>query len=74
MIATSKISTRVSVDADLSQIQELYAISGHAFACLLNEQTFVAEVDGNIVGAIRLAFEDLSFVVRSLFVHQKSRG
>ena len=74
MIVTRKISTRVAVDADLPQIQELYAIWGHAFAYLLNDQTFVAEVGGEIVGAIRLAFEDSSFVVRSLFVHQKSRG
>ncbi|MFT7472072.1 MAG: N-acetylglutamate synthase-like GNAT family acetyltransferase [Kiritimatiellia bacterium] len=74
MIETCKISTRVAVDADLPQIQELYAIWGHSFAYLLNDQTFVAEVDGDIVGAIRLAFEDSSFVVRSLFVHQKSRG
>ncbi|PCI75342.1 MAG: hypothetical protein COB20_13130 [SAR86 cluster bacterium] len=70
----STIKTRVAVDADLLQIQELYAIWGHAFAYLLNDQTFVAEVNGEIVGAIRLTFEDSSFVVRSLFVHQKSRG
>lgn len=74
MIVESSISTRVAVDADLPHIQELYAIWGHAFAYLLNDQTFVAEVDGEIVGAIRLAFEDSSFVVRSLFVHQNSRG
>lgn len=74
MIAASKLSTRVAVDADLPQIQELYAIWGHAFAYLLNDQTFVAEVEDQIVGAIRLAFEDSSFVVRSLFVHQEFRG
>ena len=74
MNVANHIETRVAVDADLPQIQDLYAIWGHAFAYLLNDQTFVAEVDGNIVGAIRLAFEDSSFVVRSLFVHQKFRG
>lgn len=74
MNVANNIKTRVAVDADLPQIQELYAIWGHAFAYLLNDQTFVAEVNGEIVGAIRLAFEDSSFVVRSLFVHQEFRG
>lgn len=74
MNVASSITTRVAVDADLPQIQELYAIWGHAFAYLLNDQTFVAEVNDEIVGAIRLAFEDASFVVRSLFVHQEFRG
>lgn len=74
MNVASNIRTRVAVDADLPQIQELYAIWGHAFAYLLNDQTFVAEVEGQIVGAIRLAFEEASFVVRSLFVHKKYRG
>jgi len=74
MTIDCNIKTRVAVDADLPQIQELYAIWGHAFAYLLNDQTFVAEMNGEIVGAIRLAFEDSSFVVRSLFVHQEFRG
>lgn len=74
MNVASNIKTRVAIDADLPQIQELYAIWGHAFAYLLNDQTFIAEVKGEIVGAIRLAFEDSSFVVRSLFVHQEFRG
>ena len=74
MIVVGRISTRVAIDVDLPHIQELYAIWGQAFAYLLNDQTFVAEVDGEIVGAIRLAFEDSSFVVRSLFVHQDFRG
>ncbi len=74
MKIVSNIKTRVAVDADLPQIQELYAIWGHAFAYLLNDQTFIAEVNGELVGAIRLAFEDSSFVVRSLFVHQEFRG
>ncbi|MBL4580621.1 MAG: GNAT family N-acetyltransferase [Gammaproteobacteria bacterium] len=74
MIVTGRISTRVAIDADLPYIQELYAIWGQAFAYLLNDQTFVAEVNGEIVGAIRLSFEDSSFVVRSLFVHQDFRG
>lgn len=74
MNVTSSIETRVAVEADLPKIQELYAIWGHAFAYLLNDQTFVAEVEGQIVGAIRLAFEEASFVVRSLFVHKKFRG
>ncbi|GJM11604.1 MAG: hypothetical protein DHS20C12_00070 [Pseudohongiella sp.] len=74
MREASSVSTRVAVDGDLPQIQELYAIWGQAFAYLLNDQTFVAEINNQIVGAIRLAFEDSSFVVRSLFVHQDFRG
>ena len=74
MIVAGRISTRVAIDADLPHIQELYAIWGQAFAYLLNDQTFVAEVNEEIVGAIRLSFEDSSFVVRSLFVHQDFRG
>lgn len=74
MNVVNNIKTRVAVDADLPQIQELYEIWGHAFAYLLNDQTFVAEVNSKIVGAIRLAFENSSFVVRSLFVHQEFRG
>ena len=68
------IQTRVAVDADLSQLQELYALWEHTFAYLLNDQTFVAEVDGRIVGAIRLVFEETTFLVRSLYVHKKFRG
>lgn len=67
------LRTRAAVDADLPQIQDLYAIWGHAFAYLLNDQTFVAEVEGRIVGAVRLAFEEANFVVRSLFVLKKYR-
>lgn len=67
------LRTRAAVDADLPQIQNLYAIWGHAFANLLNDQTFVAEVNGRIVGAVRLAFEETNFVVRSLFVLKKFR-
>ena len=74
MIDEQNLSTRRAVDADLPQIQDLYAIWGHAFAYLLNDQTFVAEVDHKIIGAIRLAFEDSSFVVRSLFVNKNYRG
>lgn len=74
MNVINNIKIRDAVDVDLPQIQELYEIWGHAFAYLLNDQTFVAEVDGEIVGAIRLAFENSSFVVRSLFVHQEFRG
>lgn len=69
----SDIRTRVAREADLPQIQELYAIWGHAFVYLLNDQTFVAEVDGRIVGAVRLAFEEATFVVRSLFVLKSYR-
>ncbi len=69
----SDIKTRAAVEADLPQIQERYAIWGHAFAYLLNDQTFVAEANGRIVGAIRLAFEEATFVVRSLFVLKKYR-
>lgn len=74
MNVASCIKTRVAVDTDLPQIQELYAIWEHAFSYLLNDQTFVAEVNGRIVGAIRLAFEEVNFVVRSLFVHQDFRA
>ncbi len=74
MNVASSIKIRVAVETDLLQIKELYAIWGHAFAYLLNDQTFVAEVNEEIAGAIRLAFEDSSFVVRSLFVHQGFRG
>lgn len=74
MNRSSEIRTRAATEADLPQIQELYAVWGHAFVYLLNDQTFVAEVDGRIVGAVRLAFEEASFVVRSLFVLKKYRG
>lgn len=74
MNVDSNIKTRAAIDADLPQIQELYAIWEHAFAYLLNDQTFVAEVDGKIVAAVRLAFEEASFVIRSLFVLKKYRG
>jgi len=68
------IHTRVAVEADLAQIQELYAFWGHAFTYLLNDQTFVAETSGKVVGAVRLAFENSCFVVRSLFVLEDYRG
>lgn len=74
MIELSNINTRVAVDADLPEIQELYALWGQAFAYLLNDQTFVAEVGGRIIGAVRLAFEEDSFVLRSLYVHEDFRG
>jgi N-acetylglutamate synthase-like GNAT family acetyltransferase len=74
MNVASNITTRMAVDTDLPNIQDLYAIWGHAYAYLLNDQTFVAEVDGQLVGAIRLAFEDSSFVIRSLFVRHDFRG
>ena len=67
------LKTRAAREADLPQIQELYALWGQAFVYLLNDQTFVAEVDGRIVGAIRLAFEEANFVVRSLFVLKSYR-
>ncbi len=70
---SNDIITRAAIEADLPEIQQLYSIWGHAFAYLLNDQTFVAEVNGRIVGAVRLAFEESSFVVRSLFVVKKYR-
>ena len=73
MTVSSDIKTRIAVEADLPQIQELYAIWGQAFAYLLNDQTFVAEVNGRIVGAVRLAFDEANFVVRSLFVLKSYR-
>lgn len=73
MNISADIKTRVAVDDDLPEIQELYAIWGHAFVYLVNDQTFVAEVNGRIVGAVRLAFEESTFVVRSLFVLKKFR-
>ncbi len=73
MTVSSDIRTRVAIGADLPQIQELYAIWGQAFAYLLNDQTFVAEVNGRIVGAVRLVFEEANFVVRSLFVLKSYR-
>jgi len=73
MNISADIKTRMAADADLPEIQELYAIWGHAFVYLVNDQTFVAEVNGRIVGAVRLAFEESTFVVRSLFVLKKFR-
>jgi N-acetylglutamate synthase-like GNAT family acetyltransferase len=65
---------REAADADLSQIQKLYANWGHTFVFLLNDQTFIAESNGRIIGAIRLAFEEATFVLRSLFVHEEFRA
>lgn len=74
MSIVSRTNIRVAVDSDLPQIKELYAIWGQAFAYLLNDQTFVAEHNGQIVAAVRLAFEEATFVVRSLFVREDYRG
>ncbi|MEX0963924.1 MAG: GNAT family N-acetyltransferase [Pseudohongiellaceae bacterium] len=73
MSECSDVKTRMAVDADLPHIQELYAAWGHAFVYLVNDQTFVAEVNGRIVGAVRLSFEETCFVVRSLFVLKNFR-
>ena len=74
MYVVDSIEMREAADADLSQIQKLYANWGHTFVFLLNDQTFIAESNGRIIGAIRLAFEEATFVLRSLFVHEEFRA
>ena len=74
MQVATNINARMAADADLQQIKQLYAVWGQAFDYLLNDQTFVVEVDERIVAAVRLAFEEAIFIVRSLYVDKDFRS
>ena len=70
----NSIEMREAADTDLPQIQYLYTDWGHTFVLLLNDQTFIAESHGRIIGTMRLAIEEATFVLCSLFVHEEFRA
>lgn len=69
-----EIVVRVAGDNDQENIQLLYAEWGKSFGNSRNDHYFVAEIDGDLIGAVNLAFEDPVLVVRSLFVREAHRG
>jgi GNAT superfamily N-acetyltransferase len=68
------INTRTAIEIDHSRLKDLYARWGNAFQHCMDDHYFLAEYKGNIIAAIRLAFENSIFVVRSLYVQKEFRG
>ena len=69
-----KPRTRVAIDTDQQAIEALYAQWGRAYGKSCNDFYLIAEKGQQIVGAVNLAFDDPTFVIRSLYVDESCRG
>lgn len=65
---------RIAKESDHAAIQTLYAQWGRAFKHSVDDLEFVVEEQDHIVASVRLSFENNTFIVRSLFVHENHRG
>lgn len=65
---------RIANEDDLPAIQILFEQWGKAFQHSIDDQEYVAAVEGKIVGALRLSFENSVFILRGLYIDEKHRG
>ena len=64
----------IATDADLPEVLNLYERVGYEGGVADEDTTFVARVDGAIVGAVRLSPERGLFVLRGMYVDEDRRG
>lgn len=69
-----KLLIRVADEEDQAAIETLHEEWGRAFGRSRNDYYLVAELGGDIVGTVNLAFDDPVFVIRSLYVREGHRG
>ncbi len=68
------VSVRIAVPVEYPEVTAFYRTQGYATEPGSDETVFVAEVDGRIVGAVRLAVEQGVRLLRGMFIddaHQR---